>query len=495
MCVRDAVSLVVPRPAAGGRSSCVVALRTATAAVLLLGLAGVAGGRDRPGTGEAELRGEAELVEDELLARLIHEALAGSPDLQAAEAAARAGREGPVQARALPDPTLSLVYTNDGWSPSLGEQDMTNLAFMGSQALPWPGKRGIRGRIAEREADLGAWRVERVRLSLVAAVKRAYLGLLLAREQLALVAELAHVWGEIEGVARARYAIGQGAQQDVLRVQVEVTRVEQLREEQQVEAAVRLAELNRLLARPAEQPLDTPARLVLRREARPLAALVEWTAAVSPEIRAAATSVEGGRLALELARLDFKPDFAVQAGYMNRGGLDPMWQAGVSVSLPLDRGKRHAAVAETELRLRAGERRLEAVRLQLRFRTQERLARLGALQRIAGLYRDGIILQGQMSVEAAIANYQAGKVPFVTVLEALVTLYGDRATHLRLLASHERTRASLEEASLEGTTEMPSDGESAMTPAAPAGPGGMAPGPPAGGGDAAPARTMGSMGN
>jgi outer membrane protein TolC len=52
-------------------------------------------------------------------------------------------------------------------------------------------------------------------------------------------------------------------------------------------------------------------------------------------------------------------------------------------------------------------------------------------------------------VDAAVANYQSGKVPFVAVLEALTTLYNDRTAHLSLLADHARARASLEEAGLE----------------------------------------------
>ena len=67
-----------------------------------------------------------------------------------------------------------------------------------------------------------------------------------------------------------------------------------------------------------------------------------------------------------------------------------------------------------------------------------------------------------MSVEAALANYQTGKVPFIAVLEALTTLYNDRATHFRLLASHEQTLASLEEASLEPTSTMTSAGAGGM---------------------------------
>src|SRR3990172_8969049 len=67
-----------------------------------------------------------------------------------------------------------------------------------------------------------------------------------------------------------------------------------------------------------------------------------------------------------------------------------------------------------------------------------------------------------MSVDAAVANYQTGKVPFIAVLEALTTLYNDRATHLALLANHEKIDASLEEASLEETSGMASAGAAGM---------------------------------
>jgi len=70
-----------------------------------------------------------------------------------------------------------------------------------------------------------------------------------------------------------------------------------------------------------------------------------------------------------------------------------------------------------------------------------------------------------MSVEAAVANYQTGKVPFIAVLEALTTLYNDRATHLTLLANHARIRASLEEASLESTSSLAAAGASGMAAA------------------------------
>ena len=427
---------------------------------------------------------------------LVAEALAQNPDVVALQEAVVASRARPAQAKALPDPMVSVLYVNDGWSPSLGEMSMTTLGFMGSQAFPWPGKRSLREKVATQDAVVPAERLERQRLTVAAGVRRAFWGLVLAEESLGVLREQEDVWKEAEGVARARYAVGQGAQQDVLRAQVEITRFEQLRAEREADRETRLAELSRLVGREVARDAVTDVRLALRPEPRDLLALQAQAEATLPELRAGAAGVERERLATDLARRDFKPDFTVQAGYMNRGGLDPMWQAGVGVTLPLSRGRRHAAVAEAEAGRRAAALQVEAVRAQVRFRTRERAAQLRAAERMAVVYADGVLPQARLSYEASIASYQAGKVPFLTVLEALSTLYRDRIDHLRVLATHERIKASIAEASLEATSEMPSAGAAGMggLAGAFAGSGEMA-GGASGAAPASPAAMSGSMGN
>jgi outer membrane protein TolC len=386
-----------------------------------------------------------------------------------------------------------VLYVNDGWSPSLGERDMTTLGFMASQELPWPGKRDLRRRIAAQEAIPSAERVERQRLAVAAGVRRSFWSLVLAEQSLDVLRDEQEVWKETEGVARARYAVGQGAQQDVLRAQVEITRLEQRRAGLEGEVAAREAELTRLVGREVKRDAAAGVGLVLRPEPRDLAALQAESEAKLPELRAVAAGVERGVLAVGLAERDFKPDLTVQAGYMNRGSLDPMWQAGVGVTLPLARGRRRAAVAEAEAGRRASALQVEALRAQIRFRTREREAQLRAAERMARLYADGLIPQARLSYEAAIANYQAGKVPFLTVLEALSTLYRDRTDYLGVLAAHERIGASIAEASLEATSEMPTGGGDGMGPLAGAfgATGGMAGGAPA----PAPAAASGMSGS
>jgi outer membrane protein, heavy metal efflux system len=406
------------------------------------------------GRAGAQTPAPAQSPDDPVLQALLAEAVARSPELHAAQSAIDAARVRTDAARALPDPMVSMTYTNDGWAPSLGSMPMTTLGFMVSQTVPYSGKRQLRADLAASEARLSEPALARARLGLEAAVTRAYYGLLQARELQALTEEQRALWSDIEVVARARYATGQGAQQDVLRVQVEVTRIGQRVIEQSAEAELRVAEINRLLARPIDTPVATSARLTLQPLAGTVADAIERARTVSPELESVRRSVQTQQAALGLARREFKPDFTIQGGYMNRGGLDAMWVAGVGINLPLNKSVRQAAVADAEIRSKGGAHELEAVDLQLRFRTQERFTRARTAEKLVELYDQGIVPQDRMTVEAALANYQSAKVPFVSVLEAMTSLYADRWTRVGLIGDHARLRASLAEASLDVTPDM-----------------------------------------
>jgi outer membrane protein, heavy metal efflux system len=385
----------------------------------------------------------ADPVLDELL-----QATEKNPDLVAARAQAAAAAQQPTLAGALSDPVLGLSYANDGWTPSLGQRDMSALQLMWSQAFPAPGKRKLRSTRALSESQLEATRTDATRRALRTAVKRAYALLRLGRGVLDLTRQQAGLLAEVEGVVRARYAAGQGGQQDVLRAQIELTRVEPTLDVQQAEAIQRLQELNRLVGRALDTPLETPAELALHSVGEDDDVWLAHVRRQSPELAAAELQNVAGRADVDLARSEFKPDWALQAGYATRGRLDPMWQAGVAVSLPLRRGRLAAGVAAAEARVRAAEARRQAAQADLELGARTRLLQLHVAERSARVYDKGLLPQGRLSVDAAIANYQSGKVPFITVLEAQASLYGDRAARLRLLAAHAGLRASLEEAQL-----------------------------------------------
>jgi cobalt-zinc-cadmium efflux system outer membrane protein len=393
--------------------------------------------------------------EDPVLRSLLREVLANNHDLQRGQSLVEAEKERITQAKALPDPSLSLGLQNDGFKRlEVGRMETSYYLIMATQPLPWPGKRELRGEIAALGSEAQRNVLSLTRLTLEADVKRAYFGLLLVRGQLVLLDQQAQLLETAEGITKARYEVGQGSQADLLRAQLERTRLREKRLGLEAEEGTLLAEINHLRREDHYAPLPTPTALT----ASPLPAMEEpgtfyaRAEPASPEIQAARLNFQLAERSLDLARLDRRPDFAVSAGLMPRGGLDPMWQVGFSIGLPIfSRQKQQRAVTEQGWRRLASGSELESVRHMLRQRTEVRYVQFSAALATLKLYREGLLIQSESSFSAALAQYEAGRAPFLSVLEALNGWIADRSGFLQAQAQALSISIAQEELSLAPT--------------------------------------------
>jgi outer membrane protein TolC len=401
----------------------------------------------------APAAGAPTLPADPVLAALIEESLAARPELRQAEATARAERERAPQAGALPDPVLSLAIQNDGFERiQIGEMESSYWQVMLSQGIPWPGKRGLRSEVARLGAERAEVGIARARLTTEADVRRAYLELLLARDRLALLARLESLWQKSAGLARVRYEAGEAPQSDVLRAQLELSRLRQRRWALEVQERTSVQALDRLRAKPLDAPVATTAsvRDLGVPEVPSLDAAVEDALARSPELAQARLGVERARRQLALSRRERFPDLALTAGVMPRGSLDPMWQAGISIGLPLWAGRKQGrAVSESAARADADALGADAVEQVLRLRVAERRAALGALADAIRLFREGLLVQSQATADSTIAQYRVGKVTFASVLEANAGFIADEEAYLGALADAQRVSIAAAEVSLD----------------------------------------------
>jgi outer membrane protein TolC len=460
----------------------------ASVALLLLGTSGraIAQGSEAAPPG---------LPADPVLARLIEQSLAVRPELRQAEASVRAERERVPQAGALPDPVLSLGIQNDGFREiAIGKMETSYYQVMLSQGLPWPGKRGLRTEVARLSADQAQAAASRTRLTTEADVRRGYLDLLLARDRLELLGRLEAIWQKSAGIARTRYEAGEGAQSDVLRAQLELNRLRQRR--WGLEAAEResLQTLNRLRARPLDEPIATSTRISNLTVPVLLSADAALAGATSrsPELAQARFGVSQAEKRSALARRDRFPDLSVNAGVMPRGSLDPMWQAGISIGLPVwSYRKQNRAVAENEARAEASTRSAEAIEQILRLRIAERRTALSALLDTIRLYREGLLVQSEATADSTLAQYRVGRVTFASVLEANAGYINDEESFLTTVADAQRLAIANAEVSLDplgaggggamGASAMPGAGSrigaagaTSAGPSAPAGAGASA---------------------
>ena len=343
------------------------------------------------------------------------------------------------------------------------------VTLMVTQNVPWYGKRGLRTDVAslavrQAEADL-----ERVRLSVCAEVERAYIDLLLVRDQLLLLGKLEALWLLSEGLARTRYESGEGAQSDLLRAQLERTRLSQRRWALAAEQRRRVAVLNRLRSRPLDEAIVTNRSLADIPDPSLPDAAVEAADSEkrSPELQKARLALEQAGKRIQLAEKDYFPDPSLSAGVMPRGKLEPMWQVGVSFGIPVWAAfKQSRAVSENERRKSAAGDGAEVLRQLLHLRLRERSVVLEALVQTNRLYRSGLLVLSESTVTSTLAQYQVGRVTFASVLEVLAGYLTDVNGFLESAAATQRLATAQRELSLDPVSSRSSGGMGSSVPGA-----------------------------
>jgi outer membrane protein, heavy metal efflux system len=382
------------------------------------------------------------------LADAVAEALAKSPDIAAAERRYDAARQRPAQVRSLPDPTLSAGYNSSGrpWpGAGLGTEPTANIGFMVSQALPYPGTRGLRESIATREADAERQGVEAARLGVTARVKQAYYRLAYTYDVGEVLARNRELLDTLLKVSEARYSVGQAAQQDVIKAQTQLSILELQLERIRLERAAREGELNALLARPGATPIGQPDDLTLTAFGVSLEELDAAAKAHAPMLQRDQIMIDRSRLGVEAARQDYKPGFGISGGYYYMGSMPAMYEFRFDITLPLQRDRRDAAVAEQASLAEAARLGYESTRLDLQGRVQQDYQMAAAAARLARLYRDTVLPQARLALESSMASYQTGRVDFLSVLTNFGTVLEYELTYFDELVAYHAAVSRLEE--------------------------------------------------
>jgi outer membrane protein TolC len=406
--------------------------------------------------------------------------VAARPELAAAEASIRAQQARVRQAGAWPDPMLQVGVQNDGFTSwEVGRMETSYYSIMVSQTFPWPGKPGLRSEIAELGVGQGKMDVSRLRLSTEADVRRLYVGLLLARDRIALLDRLTALWEKSAETARAVYEAGGGSQSDVLRSRLELRRLKQRRSALAAEERALGQGINRLRGKPLDEPIETKVHLM----DLGLPTLFDEKAAAddalarSPELKASRISITAAERKIALSKRSYYPDFVVSAGIMPRGGdFPPMWLLSVGGTIPVfAASKQNRAVEEGEALAAAARAGADGVERLLRFRVRERLAALAALLETLRVYDDGLLADSRAAAESTLAQYQVGTVSFASVLDAYAGVLADEDGYLRALAEADQIVISGYEVSLNpvslaagagmGSAAMPGRGVTSAAPA------------------------------
>lgn len=384
------------------------------------------------------------------LNRLLKEAERANPRIIAARRAWQAAALVPSQASALPDPQFTVQQFSVGSPRPFAGFTNSNFAYIGfgvSQEVPYPGKLHLRGEIAKRGADVTRDQFESVRRDVIEQLKTAYFKLSNAQQTLSILRRDQKLLSEIEKIAEARYRVGQGNQADVLKAQLQETKL--LRDlqlyEQQKETFE--ARLKQLLNRPPDSADIAAEEMTQTPFAYSFDQLRSLVARQNPGVRAQQDTVSRHALAVDLAKKDFYPNFDVQYMWQHTAEqFRDYYMLTFGVQVPIHwRRKQRPALAQAAEDLDSSRRSYEAQVQETYFEIRDQYLAAETAARVLTIYRQGLIPQATAAFKAGLASYQTGKEDFQTLLDSFRDVLNLDMEYWRTLADHETALAKLEQ--------------------------------------------------
>ena len=377
-------------------------------------------------------------------------AIASEPGRRALNAMAESEAASAVAARDLPAPSLRLGLNNfpverGGFST----EGMTNAAVAFRQALPRGSTRDLRAALHERSAlSLGHEADARAR-DVRQWVAEAWLEVFYWRDVEGLLTASRPFFEDLVETTRSLYSVGRKNQQDVLRSELELSRLDdRLIDVGRAEAQAR-ARLARWIDDHAYRrlPVSLPAAGKL-----PTLESLDATLGEHPALRSADAGIAAAEASARLAQDKSKPAWALDVAYSYRDGNLPggaprsdFVTVGVTVDLPFLRKRSlDSDILAAVKRQSAEEAGREQLLRQLRSELAAEHARFSELRRRIELYESRILEQSAANADAAMLAYQSDTADFSDVMRAYIDQLNTRVEFVRLEVELARSRAAIE---------------------------------------------------
>jgi outer membrane protein TolC len=280
------------------------------------------------------------------------------------------------------------------------------------------------------------------------AVRTAWLDIYFSHQSWMLLNESRPFFADLVTITRSLYSVGRKSQQDVLRAELELSRLDDRLIEVARARAEAQASLSRWLGRDAYRPV---APKLPTWPSPPALEQLHARLAAHPSQGAADAGVSARQAAVRVAEENKKPGWALDLGYGYREGFLPNGEPrsdfvslSVTVELPFfgkNRQDRKLAAALSERRAAVNSQ--AELRARLKSELNLEFARWTELTRRLALYESRILGQSSAQAQAALLAYQSDAGDFADVMRAHIDDLDTRIEYIRLQVERVQTHAVL----------------------------------------------------
>jgi cobalt-zinc-cadmium efflux system outer membrane protein len=392
-------------------------------------------------------QGQHPTVSPSPLLELVQEVERSNPEIAASLHAWQAATNVPKQASALPETEMTVQQFSVGSPRPFAGYSNSDFAYVGigaSQDLPYPGKRRLRSEVAEREADSIRAQSDGVRRQVIETLKLAYFQLGYLQQTFPILERNDQILSQIQQVAESRYRVGQGNQQDVLKAQLQHTKILQEiamrhQQEEQLEAQVK-----QLLGRSQSSPDIVTEPLAQTALTQSDAELLDRAQDQNPDVRSRSEMMHRQESQVELSHREFRPDFNASYTYEHTSDkFRDYYMASFGIRLP-NRGRQSAALAEATQNQERAKQQLQAEVQRVQSEVEQQYVVVRRSEDQLRIYTEGLLPQSEATFQAGMAAYESNRQDFQTLLSSFQDALNLNLEYQRELVEHESALARLE---------------------------------------------------
>jgi len=354
-----------------------------------------------------------------------------NPEVEAARLEVERTRAGQIAAGLRPNPQLTLTAENFRLAGDTPLNRLYEVSASYSDTIELGDKRRLRGSVADLAVGVAEAGLAGTLRQRVYEVERLYLQAVLSRERRDLAVETRAAFANVLALNEARFEEGAVSEGDVIRVRLELVRVDAVVREAELalrQATIRLTEQ---LGGSDFDAWEIADDFVVFEGVPNLDALRETALAERPGLQAAQAEADRAEQRVALERALAVPDIHPFVGYKRVASSDTLL-FGVSVPLNFRDGNQDG-IARALTDRRIAESRLSAARnrvaaeVESAYRTWE-----SARDRVSG-FVDDLLSQADQAGEIALVSYEEGVRDLVSLLDTERVRADIRSEYLQAL--------------------------------------------------------------
>jgi len=369
------------------------------------------------------------------------------------------------QAASLPDPQFTYTEYIEEVETRAGPQEK---AFSLKQKIPLPDKLWIRKNKAFKESQEAFFNFQVKKLNLIYKITNAYYEYVYLHKAILLTDENIKLLQNFENVAQTKYKTALAKNQDLLKIQVELGKLENELYSLKDLRDPLTDRLTSLLNLPQNTllpwPKDSLENVMMPEEFKDKELLDAFVMKNNPAILKTLKAVEKNQSHLKLTKRNYFPDLTIGVTHIDTkdalnpntigSGKDPLMVM-FSIDIPLWLNRLTAETKEAKASLKASKNSFINIKNELSSKLSLIHYKLRDSLRQSYLYKDALLPKAIQALNATQSGYEGGRSDFLSLIDAQRTLLNFQLAYYRHNANYYQFAAEL--TSLLG--KLPQNGE------------------------------------